>query len=449
MKSFALTVFACLCFFVSLAIEASVSLASFKSADQTYFELYTYIEGQSVGFEIKDSMKQGHVAVTLLVKQSEQVILVDKFDLLSPRGQEVVDFVNLRRYTISNGAYEVELTITDQHQTDSTKIIKQTLNIDYNQQDTELSDIELIASTTPLTDPKHPFAKQKMILEPLPKRFYNYQVEKILFYSEIYTQNTLAPLQIKYYAAALDKPDLPLKLAIKKRKASTVVPMLLGLDIRDLPSGKYTLVIEVRDSLNELQAKKSITFERQYKNVVFNSDAFVKELDEEGLRYSLRALSPILSNDKANKLNKIIKSEDLEAKKEFLYQVWLERSPDYAAVSYQKYMEVVRAVDNTFKSGFRFGFETDLRTFTQGQAMVHSVFDHWAVVPGDPLDKNIMLHPLEPSPPHFLARELLLKTRRRKGLSEDISINKFFDEAMKAQLASEEAPASPMSVLDN
>ena len=83
-----------------------------------------------------------------------------------------------------------------------------------------------------------------------------------------------------------------------------------------------------------------------------------------------------------------------------------------------------------------FGFETDLRTFTQGQAMVHSVFDHWDLVPGDPLDKNIILHPLEPSPSQCLARELLLKTRRRKGLSEDVSISKFFDESMKAQLDS-------------
>jgi U5 small nuclear ribonucleoprotein component len=82
-----------------------------------------------------------------------------------------------------------------------------------------------------------------------------------------------------------------------------------------------------------------------------------------------------------------------------------------------------------------FGFETDLRTFTQGQAMVHSVFDHWNVVPGDPLDRNIILHPLEPSPPPHLARELLIKTRRRKGLSEDVSMTKFlFDEGMKGQL---------------
>ena len=85
-----------------------------------------------------------------------------------------------------------------------------------------------------------------------------------------------------------------------------------------------------------------------------------------------------------------------------------------------------------------FGFETDLRTYTQGRAMVHSVFDHWAVVPGDPLDKNILLHPLEPSPPHVLARELLLKTRRRKGLSEDVSIDKFFDAAMKEHMATTE-----------
>mmetsp|Transcript_13620 Transcript_13620/g.25573 ORF Transcript_13620/g.25573 Transcript_13620/m.25573 type:complete len:1048 (+) Transcript_13620:126-3269(+) len=77
-----------------------------------------------------------------------------------------------------------------------------------------------------------------------------------------------------------------------------------------------------------------------------------------------------------------------------------------------------------------FGFETDLRTFTQGQAMVHSVFDHWAIVPGDPLDKNVILHPLEPSPPHCLARDFLIKTRRRKGLSEDVSLVKYFDEGM-------------------
>ncbi|RKP12914.1 P-loop containing nucleoside triphosphate hydrolase protein [Piptocephalis cylindrospora] len=82
-----------------------------------------------------------------------------------------------------------------------------------------------------------------------------------------------------------------------------------------------------------------------------------------------------------------------------------------------------------------FGFETDLRTHTQGQAFVQQVFDHWQVVPGDPLDRSIPLRPLEPSPAPHLARDFMLKTRRRKGLSEDVSVGKYFDESMLLHMA--------------
>ena len=81
-----------------------------------------------------------------------------------------------------------------------------------------------------------------------------------------------------------------------------------------------------------------------------------------------------------------------------------------------------------------FGFETDLRSFTQGQAMVWSVLDHYALVPGNPLDDTIILHPLEPSPVAHLAREFLVKTRRKKGLSDEVSVFKYFDEDIKSSL---------------
>lgn len=75
-----------------------------------------------------------------------------------------------------------------------------------------------------------------------------------------------------------------------------------------------------------------------------------------------------------------------------------------------------------------FGFETDLRTHTTSQAFVLSTFDYWSVLAGDPLDKTIVFKPLEPSLPAYLAREFVVKTRRRKGLSEDVSIVKYFDD---------------------
>ncbi|PIO61335.1 GTP-binding domain protein [Teladorsagia circumcincta] len=85
-----------------------------------------------------------------------------------------------------------------------------------------------------------------------------------------------------------------------------------------------------------------------------------------------------------------------------------------------------------------FGFETDLRTHTQGQAFCMSVFNHWQIVPGDPLDKSIVIRPLELQPTPHLAREFMIKTRRRKGLSEDVSVNKFFDDPMLLELAKQQ-----------
>lgn len=60
------------------------------------------------------------------------------------------------------------------------------------------------------------------------------------------------------------------------------------------------------------------------------------------------------------------------------------------------------------------GFETDLRTHTQGQAFCQLVFDSWQIVPGDPLDQRIPLRPLEPAAGPALARDFMIKTRRRK-----------------------------------
>lgn len=86
-----------------------------------------------------------------------------------------------------------------------------------------------------------------------------------------------------------------------------------------------------------------------------------------------------------------------------------------------------------------FGFESDLRIHTHGMAFCQMLHDHWQIAPGDPLDRTIKLIPLEPSPAPYLARDFMLKTRRRKGLGEDVAITKFFDEPMLAELAREEA----------
>ncbi|KAF7783990.1 hypothetical protein Agabi119p4_155 [Agaricus bisporus var. burnettii] len=67
-------------------------------------------------------------------------------------------------------------------------------------------------------------------------------------------------------------------------------------------------------------------------------------------------------------------------------------------------------------------------TATQGQAFCLQIFDHWSAIPGDPMDTSIKLRPLEPASGQALARDLVLKTRRRKGLGDQIAVSKYLDD---------------------
>ena len=70
---------------------------------------------------------------------------------------------------------------------------------------------------------------------------------------------------------------------------------------------------------------------------------------------------------------------------------------------------------------------TSPQIHTQGQVSLSLVFDRWSIVPGDPLDKDTTTRPLEPATAQQLARDFVLKTRRRKGLAEDVTISKFLE----------------------
>src|SRR5579862_9162198 len=81
------------------------------------------------------------------------------------------------------------------------------------------------------------------------------------------------------------------------------------------------------------------------------------------------------------------------------------------------------------------GFESDIRLSTQGQAFCQQIFDHWQIVPGDPLDTTQAVKPLEPAMGGQLARDFCVKTRRRKGLNVDVSATRYMDKEMVEAMA--------------
>ena len=63
-----------------------------------------------------------------------------------------------------------------------------------------------------------------------------------------------------------------------------------------------------------------------------------------------------------------------------------------------------------------FGFTADLRSNTGGQAFPQCVFDHWQTMESSPLEENTQ------------AQKIVLATRKRKGLSEELPpLDRFLD----------------------
>lgn len=85
------------------------------------------------------------------------------------------------------------------------------------------------------------------------------------------------------------------------------------------------------------------------------------------------------------------------------------------------------------------GFCDDVVGMSLGLASASLLFEGWQTVPGDPLDEEAVTKVLEPAETNKLARDVLVKTRRRKGLTDDIPLTQYFEDeqvinAMKGSL---------------
>ncbi|CDK25570.1 unnamed protein product [Kuraishia capsulata CBS 1993] len=80
------------------------------------------------------------------------------------------------------------------------------------------------------------------------------------------------------------------------------------------------------------------------------------------------------------------------------------------------------------------GLETDIRLLTQGQAMCLFTFEKWQLVPGNPLDRDAFIPVLKRAPVQSLARDFTTKTRKRKGIDGEPSLEKYIDEELIIKL---------------
>jgi GWxTD domain-containing protein len=357
------------------AIDASVSYATFKAPQQNYIEIYLHVVGSTIMYEAVDSTTmQAKVEVIILFKQGEEIIQFDKFQLNSPLATYAMDFMDLKRYGLDDGTYILEVSVKDLQKEANAKTYRTEIQVNYEEDQLQQSDIQLLSDFRPAEEgEKSVFVKNGYHLEGLPFNFYNRNAERLIFYNEIYgSDKTIGEDFLVSYSIEQQVGNGETETAVighKRKKPAPINVLLQPIDITQLPSGNYELKVDVRNRANELLSSKKVFFQRSnpFLNIaeleVDSSSSldneFVADIADEDLEYSLRALIPIASASDGEVLNLLVRNKDPKAQRLYLFNYWARQNPNRPDQAYEEYMNVARAVDTKFKSGFGYGFETD------------------------------------------------------------------------------------------
>jgi GWxTD domain-containing protein len=153
--------------------------------------------------------------------------------------------------------------------------------------------------------------------------------------------------------------------SMARKYSSARVPVYGSIDIADLPSGNYNLVVEQRNSDNQLLLYKKLPFFRSNpgvkgKEISDFAATFVGAYnDEQQLDIYLEALYPIASDYEKSVSRDLIRRPGIEAKQAFLYRFWQDRYPLSAESEWLKYKERIDYVQAAFSYPHNPGIRTD------------------------------------------------------------------------------------------
>lgn len=354
----------------SFALDAEILPAVFWSSQKAYLEINLEVLGTTVGQTIRpDRQLQSAVEVMMLIKQGDKIITFDKYNLRSPLSTIVQNMIDVRRFGLPEGEYNIEVTFTDLNNAKNTAV--RTKNITVAAHKTQLFQSDIVLLRTFYKDSsQQTLNKNGFYMEPLPVCFYDKTTDKLQLYNELY--NVKEDVAVTYHInQVLNGRESPTNIIGHKKvkPVQEITPLLLQLDISSLPSGYYTLSVDVRNRAKELLSQKNIPFNRSnpYLNIASQDNVtedalnkeFVAQLDSFKLRYALKAISCKMRGDEGSLLNLLIKNNQTQAQRRFLFKYWAAKNPNNPELAYTNYMEIAAAIDKMFNTGFGYGFETD------------------------------------------------------------------------------------------
>lgn len=326
--------------------------------------------------QFEPSKFKATVEIQTIFRQGDKICTYSKIALDSPVVSDTARldgaFIDQQRFTLPNGEYEMEISVTDMNSGETLPTVNVTVEVDYPDNTPAISDILLFDSSTKAATTT---ACTKSGYDFLPRvyPFYGSNQDKLNFYVELYNSNKLydeGKFLASYYIETVESSNRMQKYSYNKRfDVSRVNVLNSTIDIKDLPSGNYYLVIEMRDRSNALICSKSWFFQRSNPSVTYDmadisgvnvENTFVSNITEiDTLRKYIRFFEPICTEIERDYSSSLMKTDDVKTMQQFIFNFWSARSPMNPKQGFEEYLAAVRRVNMSFQTSSYPGYRTD------------------------------------------------------------------------------------------
>lgn len=343
---------------------------------ETYFD----ISGKSVVLtEDDDGNLHAEVELTLIFKKGEEIVTYDKKSISSPAmsPDRIVDFLDVQRFALPASDYELEIKIQDLNDPiDEGKISTVPITIPAVPEDAFISDIELLSAYKRTTEPGT-FSKSGFDILPMVDDDYlNESMNEVMFYAEIYNVDKVIPdgdmFLVKTYFEDQEGNELTSTNQFMRKNIAEVVPLIARIDISNIPTNAYNIVLEARDRENNLVARNILDVYRRHPG----KEVDIEDMSDDDLAGKwvliydkkidlwehVKSLRPICESTERYYVDEVFadaESSDLEYLQKFFYNFWEARNPVDSQQEWLNYYQQVQIAEEKFGTPNKKGYETD------------------------------------------------------------------------------------------
>lgn len=349
------------------------------ASSKPYLETYLTISGNSVKFSKIDGGYQANVNISWKILKGAEIIKVSNYNLMSPKIMDTLSkpsFIDGQRFSIDNGQYTLELVVVDNANPDKKTTHSEKISILFGRdKKVYTSDFQILESYSKSTSPSV-LTKNGYDLIPYNINYYPKTQNALRFYIETYNLDTVIGKNTKFvYSYFIENNENSQKInglsGFQKQNANKINPLLAQFDIKQLPTGNYNLVLEVKDSLNKILINKKWFFQRQSNaapilaennnNIKTIEDFFNMVQSQDSLKQFIECLWPISTSLEREWQQAQTKRKDPSLMRSFLVDYWKTQAAD--TVNPLKiwliYYKQVLEANALLKCGKQKGYYTD------------------------------------------------------------------------------------------